>query len=191
MLQKKAAAAVSRRSLFPGVARIRYNTRMTSSPCPCTSGKAFAACCEPYLSGKTLAPTAEALMRARYASYATGRIDFIETSHAPETRGDFNRETALAWSKGSKWLGLEVVGTKGGTPKDAEGVVNFVAVYEKDGKRHEHREIATFRKEGPRWLFVDGQSPKPQTYEKSGPDVGRNDPCHCGSGKKFKKCHGR
>ena len=109
MLQKKAAAAVSRRSLFPGVARIRYNTRMTSSPCPCTSGKAFAACCEPYLSGKTLAPTAEALMRARYASYATGRIDFIETSHAPETRGDFNRETALAWSKGSKWLGLEVV----------------------------------------------------------------------------------
>ncbi|MCR4294545.1 MAG: SEC-C metal-binding domain-containing protein [Elusimicrobia bacterium] len=20
--------------------------------------------------------------------------------------------------------------------------------------------------------------------------VGRNDPCHCGSGKKFKKCHG-
>nr|MBA3958843.1 SEC-C domain-containing protein [Chloroflexota bacterium] len=23
------------------------------------------------------------------------------------------------------------------------------------------------------------------------PKVGRNDPCHCGSGLKFKKCHGR
>ena len=23
------------------------------------------------------------------------------------------------------------------------------------------------------------------------PKIGRNDPCHCGSGKKFKKCHGR
>jgi uncharacterized protein YecA (UPF0149 family) len=22
-------------------------------------------------------------------------------------------------------------------------------------------------------------------------DIGRNDPCPCGSGKKFKKCHGR
>ncbi|MDP3277757.1 MAG: SEC-C metal-binding domain-containing protein [Deltaproteobacteria bacterium] len=22
------------------------------------------------------------------------------------------------------------------------------------------------------------------------PTLGRNDPCHCGSGKKFKKCHG-
>ena len=25
----------------------------------------------------------------------------------------------------------------------------------------------------------------------SGNKVGRNDPCHCGSGKKFKKCHGK
>lgn len=35
---------------------------------------------------------------------------------------------------------------------------------------------------------------KPQTYEKDKDDpfanVGRNDPCPCGSGKKFKKCHG-
>lgn len=23
------------------------------------------------------------------------------------------------------------------------------------------------------------------------PKLGRNDPCHCGSGKKFKKCHGK
>lgn len=35
---------------------------------------------------------------------------------------------------------------------------------------------------------------KPQTYEKDKDDpfadVGRNDPCPCGSGKKYKKCHG-
>ena len=35
---------------------------------------------------------------------------------------------------------------------------------------------------------------KPQTYEKDKNDpyanVGRNDPCPCGSGKKYKKCHG-
>ena len=29
---------------------------------------------------------------------------------------------------------------------------------------------------------------KPVTVEKT---LGRNDPCHCGSGKKYKKCHGR
>jgi len=27
-----------------------------------------------------------------------------------------------------------------------------------------------------------------QTFVKTGPDVGRNDPCPCGSGKKYKKC---
>ena len=37
---------------------------------------------------------------------------------------------------------------------------------------------------------------KPRTYRKADdPDpyvgVGRNDPCPCGSGKKFKNCHGR
>lgn len=27
-------------------------------------------------------------------------------------------------------------------------------------------------------------------YLRNEPKIGRNDPCHCGSGKKFKKCHG-
>jgi len=30
----------------------------------------------------------------------------------------------------------------------------------------------------------------PETYRRDQPKVGRNDPCPCGSGKKFKKCHG-
>ncbi|MGH9778546.1 MAG: SEC-C metal-binding domain-containing protein, partial [Candidatus Acidiferrales bacterium] len=34
-----------------------------------------------------------------------------------------------------------------------------------------------------------GPAEKPQTV-RSGPKVGRNDPCPCGSGKKYKKCHG-
>lgn len=29
---------------------------------------------------------------------------------------------------------------------------------------------------------------KIETFVKTGPDVGRNDPCPCGSGKKYKKC---
>lgn len=35
-----------------------------------------------------------------------------------------------------------------------------------------------------------GQAPKPMPV-KAGLKVGRNDPCPCGSGKKFKNCHGR
>lgn len=30
----------------------------------------------------------------------------------------------------------------------------------------------------------------PDTFVRDGDKVGRNDPCPCGSGKKYKKCHG-
>jgi preprotein translocase subunit SecA len=29
-----------------------------------------------------------------------------------------------------------------------------------------------------------------QPYRREEPKLGRNDPCHCGSGRKYKKCHG-
>jgi preprotein translocase subunit SecA len=35
-----------------------------------------------------------------------------------------------------------------------------------------------------------GRDAKVETIHRSAPKVGRNDPCPCGSGKKFKKCHG-
>ena len=31
---------------------------------------------------------------------------------------------------------------------------------------------------------------KPETVKREEKKVGRNDPCPCGSGKKYKKCHG-
>ena len=34
------------------------------------------------------------------------------------------------------------------------------------------------------------QKPKQETVVRAHPKVGRNDPCPCGSGKKYKKCHG-
>jgi SEC-C motif-containing protein len=162
-----------------------------ATDCPCGSKKPFSACCDPYITGKAPAPTAEALMRARYSSYATGRIDFIEKTHAPESRADFDRKASEKWAKDSTWRGLNVVATKDGGAGDATGVVSFIAGFAQAGKDYEHHEIATFRKEGATWLFVDGKSPKADTVVNTGPDVGRNDPCHCGSGMKFKKCHGK
>lgn len=37
---------------------------------------------------------------------------------------------------------------------------------------------------------AQGQQQRPQPV-KAGPRIGRNDPCPCGSGKKYKNCHGR
>ncbi len=37
----------------------------------------------------------------------------------------------------------------------------------------------------------DAEAPKAQPLVNHGPKIGRNDPCPCGSGKKYKHCHGR
>jgi preprotein translocase subunit SecA len=37
---------------------------------------------------------------------------------------------------------------------------------------------------------VGGDDAVPKTVRRDEPKVGRNDPCPCGSGKKYKKCHG-
>jgi preprotein translocase subunit SecA len=37
---------------------------------------------------------------------------------------------------------------------------------------------------------VGGDDAAVKTVHREGPKVGRNDPCPCGSGKKYKKCHG-
>ncbi len=45
---------------------------------------------------------------------------------------------------------------------------------------------------GPAEMFAPEEGGKPEeTYRRSAPKVGRNDPCPCGSGKKYKKCCGR
>jgi preprotein translocase subunit SecA len=36
-----------------------------------------------------------------------------------------------------------------------------------------------------------GEPAKVETVRRDGDKVGRNDPCPCGSGKKYKKCHGQ
>ena len=38
---------------------------------------------------------------------------------------------------------------------------------------------------------LSSEESKPVTVRRGDKKLGRNDPCHCGSGKKFKKCHGK
>jgi preprotein translocase subunit SecA len=44
--------------------------------------------------------------------------------------------------------------------------------------------------QAPRPARIGGDDATPRTLRREEPKVGRNDPCPCGSGKKYKKCHG-
>ena len=158
------------------------------SLCPCGSEKPYDACCEPLIAGNQTAETAEALMRARYSAYVKEQVAFIlETTH-PSQREQYTESGIRRWARNSEWIGLTILDTRDGTVDDDAGTVEFVAEYFDKGRRNRHHEIAQFRREEGKWYFYDGEAPTPQTVTRSGPKVGRNDPCPCGSGRKYKKC---
>ena len=159
--------------------------------CPCGSGRAYAECCEPYILGREKAPTAEALMRSRYAAYAEHAVDYIiATCVKGEGKADIDYKSTKDWSEASTWLGLEILSVSKGGAADTEGTVEFKARYERKGLRDVHHETAQFKKIDGTWFYDDG-TVAPVTIIRAGPKTGRNDPCPCGSGKKYKFCHGR
>jgi SEC-C motif-containing protein len=166
---------------------------MTDATCPCreteTEKRAYADCCKPYLEGAKAPPTAEALMRSRYTAFVQGDIDYLEATLAPGTRDDFDRKAITHWARQSQWLGLEIVSTEAGGENDDTGYVEFIASFINEGERYDHRERSLFRKVDGRWYFQEEANRKNEPIVK-GKQPGRNDPCPCGSGKKFKKCCG-
>ncbi|MEI7639143.1 MAG: YchJ family protein [Syntrophus sp. (in: bacteria)] len=159
--------------------------------CPCRSGNTYEKCCAPFIKGESYPETAEQLMRSRYSAYALQEIPYIHDTIHPDFREDWDEEGALKWSKSSVWNGLEIVQTEAGGPGDEQGTVEFIAGFSIGDDRLQHHELAVFEKMAGRWYFKDGEMVKPKQVKREAPKIGRNDPCNCGSGKKYKKCCGK
>ena len=151
------------------------------APCPCQSGQIFEACCQPYIRDEQIPDSPEKLMRSRYTAYVLADLDYIEQTTQQDVRPQYDFQGLKAWAENSEWLGLKVHGTE----TDGEtGRVRFTARYrEKEGIIN-HSEDSKFIFEGGRWYFVHGKDFTPPPEKQAG----RNDPCPCGSGKKYKKC---
>lgn len=146
-----------------------------SLKCACGSDRDYQHCCGLCHSGQRPAQTPEQLMRSRYSAYVLGEIDYIGATQKEE----MNRDAAEQWSRQSEWQGLEIVEAQ-------DNYVEFVARYKNGrGELVEHRERSRFEQdEDGRWIYVDGSTPTLRSAARTG----RNDPCPCGSGKKYKKC---
>lgn len=142
-----------------------------------------------FLEGKGRPETAEDLMKSRYAAYTVGNIDYIMETHDPATREGISMEETEEWAKSSEWLGLEIIATEAGSPSDDKGVVEFKATYKENGEVQVHHEKSAFIKIEGQWYY-HGWMPLQQTIVKE-KKIGRNDPCPCESGKKYKKCCGK
>lgn len=163
--------------------------------CPCGSGRSRAGCCGPYLDEVEQPPTAESLMRARYSAYTEVNTAFLSRTIARKGR-DRDPNATRSQMRRTQWLGLEILETTGGGVDDDEGTVTFEARYRLSGQGMEgFRERSRFRRLDGQWRYVDGDltplSSGPVETSKAGKKIGRNTPCPCGSGKKYKRCCGR
>ncbi|MDN2482740.1 YchJ family metal-binding protein [Vibrio agarivorans] len=162
--------------------------------CPCKSGQAYAQCCEPVHQNHHNASIPEQLMRARYCAHVLDLVDFVVATYHPSCNAQDDYD-AIADSVRSDWVNLEVTSRENGSHSD-EGFVTFKAYLNQDGETLCLEERSRFVREEGLWYYIDGTFPEAaiETVKKPQPvahdKIGRNDPCPCGSGKKFKKCCG-
>lgn len=150
--------------------------------CPCGSGLDYPLCCGPLHDGVPAA-TAEALMRSRYSAFVKRDAGYLLATWHPS-----RRPPALDLDDPQQWLGLEVRGTAAGGPDDDTGTVEFVARYKDRGRAGRLHESSRFVREDGRWYYLDGL---PRETAGQTEKIGRNAPCPCGSGRKYKRCCGR
>jgi len=157
---------------------------VAGQPCSCGSGLDFALCCEPVITGKKPAETAEKLMRARFTGHVLNDGKFLHFSYLPTSRQPYVEEADTA---PLAWTSLVIHGHEPEVKPNVSNV-DFTAYFNDDqgnpGALHEKSE---FHRINGNWLFARTlrQGPAPV---KAAVKVGRNDPCPCGSGKKFKQC---
>lgn len=185
--------------MYFGLAYYALSGRSAMSNCPCGNSRSYQDCCEIVHLNHAAATQPEMLMRARYSAHVKGLVDFVVDTYHPSQNADEQRE-GIANSVDSDWCKLEVINAESGSHAD-EGYVEFKAYFNDDNQQYCLGERSRFLRENGMWYYVDGTFPEEETQPSEDPDprlsqpiknlkVGRNDPCVCGSGKKFKKCCG-
>lgn len=121
-------------------------------------------------------------MRSRYSAFCVKDIEYLISTHHPSRQVPDERAFLEKTIHQNQWLGLMVLKTDKG-PHPSIGYVEFTAFY-KNGDIGQLHEKSEFIHENGQWYYVDGQIMAPLKF-------GRNEPCWCGSNKKYKKCHGK
>lgn len=113
-------------------------------------------------------------MRSRYAAFVLKDRDYVLKTWHPRTRpADLSLEDSPGWAS------LRIIDSQ---EDGDQGKVQFRAMYRTGNGWGYLEEVSDFVKEGGRWLYLSGDTSE-------GPlKPGRNEPCPCGSGRKFKAC---
>ncbi len=125
-------------------------------------------------------------MRSRYTAYVRGDAGYLQRSSGGEAFLKFDRADVESSFGSTEWLGLEIQKVEAGQVLDAVGHVTFTARFRQHGRIQALSERSEFRRIDGAWRYCSGTA----AHAAPPMQVGRNDPCPCGSGKKYKKCCG-
>lgn len=153
--------------------------------CPCGSKKSYDLCCGPFLEKKQIPTTPEELMRSRYTAFVKGDVDYIFDTMRGKAREGFSKEETRRWAQSVKWLNLTILNAPSVKQGEITGWVELIASFKENDIPSQIHEMSQFHLIDGRWYYVSGQYPDKR------PQSGRNAPCSCGSGKKFKSCCGK
>lgn len=137
-------------------------------------------------------------MRSRYSAYVQANIDYIQASMCGKALEGYDLISSKQWAESVTWQGLKVKKSYIDKGDAKLGYVDFIAKFKDSmGVEQELSELSEFRKINDHWFYSDGKTSaksmnsvytKETLTKATAPKVGRNDPCPCGSGKKYKKC---
>ena len=125
--------------------------------CPFGSGVSYQNCCEPIISGKKNAETAQKLMRSRYTAFTQANTDYLMLSHSVKTRPIKERKSIEKWAKSVNWMGLTILQTQAGDAGDEIDYVEFRALYLENGNVEQIHEKSLFEREKGKWVYVSGE----------------------------------
>jgi SEC-C motif-containing protein len=124
-------------------------------------------------------------MRSRYTAHVVQDTGYLDRTYLPTMK---HPPAAAELPGKTRWVKLEI---HRHDPNVRPGVshVDFSAHFTEDGQSGVMHEKSEFELIDGAWIFTrtlrQGPAPVVVTVK-----VGRNDPCPCGSGKKYKKCCG-
>ncbi|GGW89023.1 hypothetical protein GCM10007391_24000 [Alteromonas halophila] len=118
-------------------------------------------------------------MRSRFSAYCIKDYAYILATYAHEKKAELTEQQLEESASGTQWFALQV-----DTRSAIQSEVTFKAYYFANGKPAQLHETSQFIIEEDQWRYLDGAIHVDTGVVK----LGRNEPCPCNSGKKFKQC---
>ena len=153
-------------------------------PCPCGSGQTFAACCAPLLKREQPAPDAERLMRSRFTAHVVRDYEHLHRTVLETAKEPYVPDPEAG---GTNWTRLVIHSHEKGARPDF-AYVDFTAYFQEGEEEKALHEKAEFQRVDGTWYYTRPVRQGPAPIKSVQAKAGRNDPCPCGSGKKYKQC---